>query len=263
MMICVGEAEVFCGSGVQGFAMGNRLTAAFIKPGGAVRDPINPTGWYIFDDASIRHFDEATDVVTLVIGDWGPSLSIGRINSMLITSDGQTIWFGEIRGDLQRVDIATRRVVRAVYSSWVSALVWDRAPTQTAKPDSAFYCIVSEVMIHRFDTATRNLTPCPKLTLGSSSSCPTSMICTDSGHLIVTVHDEESDACVVVAYDPITAAVERLDYMEVDLSSRLVLIDSTRTLIARNPHRAASAVISAYTLPPHYFRLPRCCDRDL
>ncbi len=61
----------------------------------------------------------------------------------------------------------------------------------------------------------------------------------------------------MVAYDLRNSSFERVEYLDL-WDTGFVLIDSTRTLITTN-----RAGVITYTLPPQYFPLPKCCDRDL
>ncbi len=73
------------------------------------------------------------------------------------------------------------------------------------------------------------------------------------------VEGDDQPGTGVIVYDPASSVVvERLDFVEVDRFTELVLIDSTRTLVANK-----SGLIVTYTLPPQYFLLAKCCDRDL
>ncbi len=47
----------------------------------------------------------------------------------------------------------------------------------------------------------------------------------------------------------------------VDELSSFVVIDSTRLLVSARPGKPNSII--TYTLPPVYFDMPKCCDRDL
>ncbi len=59
------------------------------------------------------------------------------------------------------------------------------------------------------------------------------------------------------AYDQVTKQVERIESIDRQKFTPLVLIDSIRTLVT--PHNAEFVT---FTLPAQYFPLPKCCDRD-
>ncbi len=69
------------------------------------------------DLCSIRYFDEATDAVTLIAGHWasgsedgiGSNARFEGINSMIVASDGLTIWCGDEFG-MRRIRTATHEV---------------------------------------------------------------------------------------------------------------------------------------------------------
>ncbi len=96
------HAQVQSGPGVRNIsAMGSRTrsTVSFGLPRAVCRDPLNPNGWYLCDPTSIRYFDQAKDQVTLFAG-CGSSGSgeeaggggLNDLSSLVITSDGKTIW---------------------------------------------------------------------------------------------------------------------------------------------------------------------------
>ncbi len=244
--------------------MGNRSTAAFGLVMAAVCDPLNPTGYYLCDHTSIRYFDESKDEVTLVAGRGAldPELTDGigaaagfhSLTDLLITSDGRTIWCEQSLGPIRRVDTSTREVT----SHWeqqrkVFSLCWDRA--STAKPDSAFYGLImanNKGQITRFDTCD-----------GHQRACPTdefdvcSVLCVPTGHILFS-HSDEYMTYSLYSFDPLTSDIQRLDFIEPTSAIYYVLVDSTRTLITTSHEQ-----LITYTLPPQYFLLPKCCDRDL
>ncbi len=246
---------MFCGSGLAVYGMGNRRTAGFVAIKAVCHDPLNANGFYILDDSSIRYFDDAKDEVTLAIDTpAGDDSDLTDICSMLITSDGKTIWFADYQGSLFRLD-TTRRKVSVVVENGGEILCWDRAPTR--KPDSGFYAIASDDfgIISRFDTATNKFIRLPEI--ASLAARIYGSVCTPTGHLIIAEEDNHSKARVV-AYDPICRWALRLDDVEVDSFCSLVLVDSTQTLVSTKSQKLVT-----FTLPSYYFLLPKCCDRDL
>ncbi len=155
---------MFCASASQG----GRTTEAFCRVNAVCRDPLNPNGYFLADDTSIRYFDEATNSVRLVAGadEQGTADGIGsdarfsEIGSLLVTSDGRTLWCGD--SAVREVSVATGQVTTHKCSaSEVFRLCWDRA--STVAPDSAFYCTTVQegIWFSRFDTATRRMHACP------------------------------------------------------------------------------------------------------
>ncbi len=94
-------------------------------------DPLNLNGWYMADQSSIRYYDEANDVVTLVAGsdELGTANGIGAaarffgIASLLITSDGKQMWCGQSEGALRQIDTSTHEVSNC-WREAVHSLVW-------------------------------------------------------------------------------------------------------------------------------------------
>ncbi len=298
----------FCGSGIHRFAMGNHLTAQFTTAKARCHDPVNVHGWYLGDTTSIRYFDSAKDEVTLVAG--GGSLGILNgigaaagflsIYSLLITSDGKTLWCAESSG-LRRIDTASCEVC-TLFSEAVSTLEWDRALPPT-KRDAAFYCLTFACgqygVINRFDVdkataidagARTGVAPrdggdengrgsaLDALTAitGVSSNALTLAV-TETGHVFYIDADRHGDNPSVSVEKPyceraasgsddsdvaIPDKEEESDWLssiEVHDFSPLAVIDSARLLVALNP----SQQLTTYSLPPQYFALPKCCDRDL
>ncbi len=264
---CVaGEAQHFCGAAVSGFSMGTRSTAAFAPVRIAQRDPINPSGYYLADRISIRYFDTAKDVVTLIGGDtkesdlrdaFGESVRLDTIHSLLVTSDGQCLWCCEERGGLRSVYLSTKIVcsIRASWGKQFRSLVWDRSPHHAESP--AFYCIVGtdNESIYRFDTRTEELSLCVVVE-GMDDCVIPDLVATASGHLIFAVPKDERYAAYV--RDPQTGAIEALGF-EFDWCAGAVVMDSIHTLVTITTR---DSNLVTHTLPPQYFPLPKCCDRD-
>ncbi len=213
-------------------------------------DPRNPTGYYIVDQVSIRYFDEAKDRVTLFAGG---DVFFGRLRALIVSSCGSTIWCTDSRG-MHRIDTATREIsiVLSGHKSWW--MCWDRSVNTGIKPDSAFYFHAVGVWSHfkRFDTtANREV---KSYSLQKTGDYVTDAVCTQSGHLLLSVQNES----YLYEFDPITSKLERIESIALDAGEPLVLIDSTRTLITQS-----LGVITAFTLPPQYFALKKCCERDL
>ncbi len=157
--VSAGLIQLFCGSG-EGFAMGTRQTAKLGRPtGGVCRDPLNANGYFIGDESSIRYFDDAKDEMTLFAGgpvveeSTGTANRLREITAMLITSDGKTIWFGEGRSTIRRLDTTSRQVTTA-YGDGVLMACWDHKPS--VKPDSVLYCTTYETegQLCQFNTIT-------------------------------------------------------------------------------------------------------------
>ncbi len=276
-MLSVGERHRFCGSerGDHWIAPGTRLTATFNYPKAAVRDPLNPNGWYLADRTNLRYVDEAKDVVSLVAGSEeagcidgiGAEARFSELSGLLITSDGATIWCGDSMESMRRVNTTTREVTSHYHYS--ISMCWDLAPT--IKPESAIYCVTvrgvnDRGVIRRYEIGSGS---------GGSGSgsgsgdvkeysmddrfTPGSLVCTLSGLVIfINTRSEIDRTRSVIVLDPITADMQPLDFvLESDLSDGFVLDDSSRTLICTKANQLIS-----YTLPPQYFLLPKCCDRN-
>ncbi len=249
----------FCGSDGVGFAMGNRSSAVFREAAAVCADPLNPNGFFLADQTSIRYFDEAKDEVTLFTGsdepgeddDIGMNARFGAIVSLLIASDGRTLWCGQAFGGLRRIDTASRAVTTQ-YQIGAQALCWDRLPT--VKRDSAFYCLIrsyDRMVIGRFDSLSQTLKSFRLAAIGGSIHA---LVSTPSGHVLFAARYPTSG---VYSLDPSTSQIEELDFV-CDPYAQLLLDDSARTLITVN-----SAHLMSHTLPSRYFPLPKCCDRDL
>ncbi len=191
----------------------------------------------------------------------GAAARFDALTSILITSDGTTLWCGERRGQLRRVALSTREVTTHTLISSDSdhhrlilgLMVWDRVAAANKNSDSAFYCQTymsyGTRHISRIDIAARS---CHSYEETSDLSLH-SLVCTPSRFLIYT-HGEFDDLDV---FNPQTRAFESLGLV-LGRSSVLQLIDSTRTLVAVSSHG-----IVTYTLAPRFFPVPTCCDRDL
>ncbi len=261
--------EKFCGSGVQGFAMGNRTTAMFDLPLAAQRDPLNANGYYLADRASIRYFDQAKNEVTLFVGaeKSGSTDGVGAdarfevIRSLLVASHGRTLWCGQWHGfaNVRRIDTADRRVTSLELPS-VGSMCWDLA--RTVKPDSAFYCVVcsggADYELARFDTGSGHLVRFPTKQFGVLAIL---VACTSRGHLILwDTRYTEWPGARICAFDPITCDVQRLEFFTLSNENfSMALIDSTQTLVTYE----RGGAVTTYTLPSQFFPLPKCCDRDL
>ncbi len=274
-----GECESFCGrsTGGEGFAMGNRSSAAFSCPRVVCRDPINASGYFLADSSSIRYFDEAKDQVTLIAGSSvsgtadgvGADARFQEIDSMIVSSQDGTIWCADGGAGLRSINGTTRQVLTSMQRR-VTALLWDHSSlpaaatttttatsTTTAandtKHDSAFYCMFvgTECRTYRFDTNSQ------KMSIVGQDMRP--LGCTPSGYLIWADVSNGSYAAPVSVYDPRTRSSEPLQF-RVNISSppSFVLIDSTRTLLTAN-----GIQLTNFTLPPQYFPLSKFCDCDL
>ncbi len=255
--IVTGKNEVFCGSGADGCVMGNRHTAAFGSARTAVCDPLTPRGYYLADRYSIRYFDETKDEVTLVAGRFesgdsggiGDAASVGMIFDLLITSDGKTLWCGCAYGHpLRRIDTATRQVTEEMgcYAS-ICSMCWDRS---TVKPDSAIYLVTPTSGLYRYDIDSGRLHEFTTL----ESYRITNVASTPAGYVVF------STATALYVFDPVTLDVDWVhNTRRSDRSLTFVVVDSSRTIVTAE----RDGTLIVYALPPQYFPLPKCCDRDL
>ncbi len=241
----------FCGSSDGGFSIaGNRHTARLQVICAVCPDPINPSnGWYIADDSSIWYFDDAKDSVVLIAGaaegefvdGFGSNARFEEIASLLITSDGRTLWCADFSA-LRQICIATREVTSHLHECLCS-LCWDRAPTPTVKPDSAFYCIQYSSVVMRYDTRTGQAERCDFTTDPMFA-----VWCTPTGHVLCLPFPgpNPNNPKPICVFDPITRTFEPIDgLVGVDLTSYARLDDTARTLTVAN----ISNSIITYTLP--------------
>ncbi len=247
-----GESEVFCGSDETGHALrpGNRSTASFGWIRAVCRDPLNPNGWWIADRSSIRYFDESKNDVSLFVS--GPlyDRATERMNSLLFTADRKTMWIG-CNDCIHRIDIATRSIYRACGQA-VSCVVWARGPS--IEPDSSLYCMTSTDGLSRFDTASPEMHPFQRWRGWQIHYSP--LICTESGHILFS-KAVAGGTLIAYAFDPRTSTLERLPYLDRGSREYWLLVDAARMIITTN-----TGVLTTYTLPPQFFHLPKCCDRD-
>ncbi len=143
--------------------------------------------------------------------------------------------------------------------SWANVshilLCWDRAPS--IKPDSLLYGYdMNRGGIHRFDVASGEL---HRTGIGQFASL--GFVCLATGHILSA---ERRGSCVsLIVYDRTGSTgsdYEFVGQIDCELIFDLVLIDSIRTLVTSD---AVSKRLFTLTLPPQYFLLPKCCDRDL
>ncbi len=235
------------------------MTAQFVSPVGACRDPNNSSGWWLADHTTIRYFDEARDELKLFAGSahagWsdgiGAAACFDLIRSILVSSDGQSLWCGQGSGGIRRVNLQTREVTTAGPQT-VSSLVWDCGPG--IPKDSAFYgwCgqphETAERQIIRFDIASGAVKPYPATK--SSLYAVGGLVPTPSGPLF---SDGRSAVCLL---DPITGH-----------TSILVPLKPVPECVgffvcSRRAYFVSMWGIATYTLPGVCFPLPKCCDRD-
>ncbi len=261
-------ASHFCGSRNSGWSDGTRLTSAMENPLAVCADPRNPTGYYIADQASIRYFDEAKDRITIFASSGDDDWFINELCALIVSSCGSTIWYSDCSG-IHRIETTTRERSTVFSDDLPGWMCWDRSPH--IKHDSAFYFDAAGVegQFNRFDTSTvatagnRERGPTLKsqppvkqvYSFRELDDCLTDAVCTQSGHLLFAVQAIRS---CLYAFDPITSNLERIKSIATNGCSRLLLLDSTRTLITVD-----LSVITTFTLPPEYFAVQRCCERDL
>ncbi len=264
----VGKTKLFCGPNADAGASadtsetGNRQTASFYGAAAACPDPLNPSGWYLAESFAIKYFDESKDEVSAFAGAHfgrgqsdgiGPAAGFSFIFQLLIASDGKTIWCGQA-GPTRRIDTASREVT-SQYLDPVLSLCWDRSPR--VKPDSALYLVVAGGGLRRFDTVIPELVTLTLPRANINSKLYAKYVdCTATGHLLISTSSPVDGA--VYAFDPITSDLQQLDILPIDSHAPFVLIERDRLLVATN-----GRTIISCTLPPHYFSLPKCCDRDL
>ncbi len=88
------------------------------------------------------------------------------------------------------------------------------------------------------------------------------------GHVLFRPDNEagENVPALIYAFDPATSQLEALDGLGSVVAATAQLNDTTRTLIQTTTATdggGGGGSIVTYTLPPHLFLLPKCCDRDL
>ncbi len=216
------------------------------------RDPRNPNGYFIADTDSIRYFDEAKDEVTL--NRYAGSV---QIDSVVIDSRGETIWCAATSGGLRRIHTASGQVTTE-YRGSVFSLCWDLAPS--VKLDSVLYCITigNGGELSRFDIASSEMST----RLGGRSGI-FQITCTAAGYVVCSTLADDLESAVIVVLDPTTGIMHVLDDLDAAgllpmTDEQLFIIDHSHTLVA-----FAYNSIICQTLPPQYFPLPKCCDRDL
>ncbi len=264
----IGEPVVtrFCGSGEYGSPESStRLTASFNSPQAVCVDPRHPTktGFFIADSYSIRYFDQPTETVTLLAGGdlllggkvdgSGAAAVFDGITGMVVESDGETLWCADSRGGLRRVKTASGEVTTC-YPFAVYALCWNRAPNVGL--ECSLYCLTigDGGEIERFDTVANAMRPRIKTGGGVQQ-----IECTSTGHLFVFRSLNVDDLAMFVL-DPNRSddRMKRLPDLYVNSDERFFVCDSSHTLITY-----LDGQFITYTLPPEYFLLPKCCDRDL
>ncbi len=247
---------VFCGAEPHHplqLQASDRQNAKFLLPRAVCRDPLSATGYFLCDETSIRYFDEAKDRVTPLVGSYEPGEADGvgtdaqfkSIGSVIVTSDGQTIWCSDEPAGLRRIDIP-RRDVRTVCRCYARGLVWDRALN---KSDAAFYYVKIDTrmtggarlpILGRYDIASDASTSyAPRAGAGAGVK---SFCVTPTGVIVF------SQTSRVFVFNPMSGDIEMIESIEVDLDSSLVLLDSTQQLVA-----VKSGALVTYTLPPQCF----------
>ncbi len=233
----------------------------------------HPEEWFIASRDRIRSFNDQTGTFTLIAGcdgarpeskdGIGSDARFNNISTLIISSDGGTIWCGD--PDLRRIDVATGAVTTpsSLTNGFADSLCWDRSPS--VKPDTAFYFATTDIMpeatrIGRFDTTAPSLGGA----VGQVNHMRVpqraaihQLLCTLSGCLIFTGLDAETWNVYVFTFDPLTARLDRLDIVTIHDSQQLLLNDINRLLVAIDSN------LTTHTLPPQCFPLPKCCDRDL
>ncbi len=244
------------------------------------RDPINTSGWYIADSHSIRYFDESKDAVTLFAGGntpgcedgIGSSARFGLINSLIITSDGQTMLCGDsggvsgeevFRGGLRQINTASGEVLSFGCRS-VNSVCWDRAPG--VEPDSSVYYIEElHYSIIWFDIRTGDWSDCEFASEWKVSGARGSVNwvwCSSTGYVLFASCGvfslDRSDDASVFSCDPINWEVKRLENLVVDSRMSFAVDETSRTFVS-----GGRGFLVTYTLPPELFLLPKCCADDL
>ncbi len=262
-------ATRLCGSGNVGTKSGTRLTSCFDGPVCVIPDPRNSNGYYLAERRRIRYFDETKDRVTVLAGrersinegwEWiergeaedgiGTAAQFDNISAITIDSCGDTIWCADQRGGVRWIEVDSGQVTTTSYHDCVYLVCWDRAAVE---PDSALYCLTlgDGGEISRFDIAS-NAMAAPIATGGVQQ-----FVVTPTGHIIFAAGGRV-DMFVI---DPSAPVSERLDQLRDvnNIADRLLLLDDTRMLLTIT----ASGEFLTYTLPPEYFLVAKCCDRDL
>ncbi len=201
----------------------------------------------------------------------GRSVHFCGKNAMQFTASGNRLSVGFVDTEGVPACIDPIRPKCWYLSDSVSVRHFDEAAdevTLVALPvNSALYCTTpnrqNRSLITRFDTGSGAI---KQYDLGWSH-IPAHILCTLSGHILFSGGHISGG---LGALDPHTGVVERVDTGRhrsggsgsggddiVPFAARIVLIDSTRTLVVADHQR-----LSLCTLPPQYFPLPNCCDRD-
>ncbi len=251
-----GSITPFAGSGERGLWSGSAdahetsKTAVFWLSAAVCVDPIRPRSFYLADAYSIRHYNEASDSITLIAG--GERKDCDHPRSIIITNDGTTIWTADaISARLRRVTIATR-TLHSVLKKLNSprGVVWDRSPK--SPPEIAVYVAVADGVI-RYHIASGE---------SKSSELPGFMLAglasTASGLLLFSCISTHA----IWSWNPETSEVARIGGAGVATRSvtHLTLVDDMRCLFAADPYNNQMRRIG---LPPNCFPLPKCCARDL
>ncbi len=250
------------------------------EPQAMCRDPLNSTGYYIAYSFGVHYFDEAKNKLTPFVGGGvrGPIDGVGAdagfhlINSILITSDGATIWCGSQTG-IRRIGTSNRRVTSHNVRSWTLLYCWDRAAG--VEPDSAFYgpraSLQAALVRYRIsvtDTGSGSggggggVVVSGMLQFFSVPFAIKNVVSTSNGSLLLV--EARGDTvmaflpAMIHSFDPATGEIERIYGVDVDLRARLLVVDSTHTLITTN-----DGLLTTYSLPPKHFPLPKCLERDL
>ncbi len=282
----------FCGAGKLGFSNGRRFESRVHFAYALVADPLHKQGkgWYISDAVSIRYFDETTDTVSLVAGGaepggiefaTGADARFWHINSLLIASDGLTLWASNYdNGAIRRIDPQTRKVSAPVSGyQMLRAIVWDRAtPTQPAESVMYFGC---RTQINRFTIWTpggdsRGWGRRPGVTTvweSKNTYCrPNALTVTPTGHILWGCGTYRAIGCL----DPRTGHTHLManfkslsaDTTATSAHSTLfgsfVLSDHTRELWYVMSETNSQLVVTRstirkLTLSPNLFLVPKCC----
>ncbi len=151
----------------------------------------------------------------------------------------------------------------------ISSLSWYRPPPSTAttsttnKLDATFYCVADKAKtLNRFDTESGVLGAC-QFEPWPFGCWIVACWCVSSGLVLFLPSaggtDDRQMKMYVRTYDPITCqVVERLQWLGARITCDARLDEAARTFVC-----GTYADVVTYTLPPQYFRVPHCCDRDL
>ncbi len=205
-------------------------------------NPLHPESSFALDLTSLYHLNERTGATTLITEH---GLDEAIHSDMICTSDGKTLWLAHGRfGCLRRLDIASKSMLD-VEGNEVDEhqFAWNRGPN--IKPDSELLIVTETEQLLRYDITTNQMSTVIESGVETAE-------CTETGFIIISGADY-----TLKVFDPLTGELTPIPFV-FDTVVWVMVCHDKRWLLG-----ATDAEAWRMDLPPDFFLVRPCCNRDL